>query len=232
MALSDAENEKNRKRNKNRSIEAGSNFRWSDKQKLEAVQSYLALGNLALTSRILGIPEITLRVWKASEWWKTVVEDIQRQEKIELSNRMKKLIEASQNIVAQRLETGDAVMTAKGEIVYKPVSLKDAHKVAVDLIDRKKVMDAAAVDTVVTDEKAESKLEQLATRFAELATKSIEKNINKQRTVDAVDVEIKEDDDAVYEEREEGLQDGVREISFSAGTDQEPDGTDDRTQAG
>lgn len=194
MALSDAENEKERKRNKNRAVDAGSNFRWSDKQKLEAVQSYLALGNLALTSRILGIPEITLRVWKASEWWKTIVEDIQRQEKIELSNRMKKLIEASQNIVAVRLEQGDPVMTQKGEVVYKPVSLKDAHKVAVDLIDRKKVVDAATVDVVVTDEKAENKLEQLAERFAELATKSIEKNINKQRTVDVTDVkEIKND---------------------------------------
>lgn len=184
MALTDNPNEKDKKRSKSRAVDAGSNFRWSDKQKMEAVTSYLAIGNLALTSRILGIPEITLRVWKASEWWKALVDDLKTQEKIELSNRMKKLVEASQNIVAQRLEHGDPVMTQKGEIVYKPVSMKDAHKVAVDLIDRKKVVDATVNEDAPTDEKNDNKLELLAQRFAEIATKTIEKNFDKKRTVD------------------------------------------------
>lgn len=228
MALSDAEREKEKKR-KGRAIDAGSNFRWSDKQKLEAVSSYLTLGNLALTSRILGIPEVTLRVWKASEWWKNVVDDLKTQEKIELSNRMKKLVEASQAIVAQRLEHGDPVMSPKGDIVFKPVSMKDAHKVAVDMIDRKKIIDATTAEGAPTEERNDNTLEKLAERFAQMATQSIEKQFNKKRTVDVTDVE--EIHSAVHEERETRLQDRVREISFSAGTDQEPDGTNDSPQA-
>jgi hypothetical protein len=195
MALTDNENAKNRKRNKKRAIDAGSNFHWSDTQKLEAVSSYLALGNLALTGRLLGIPEITLRVWKASVWWKDSVDEIRLQEKIQLSSRMKKLVEASQTIVAQRLETGDPILNQKtGEIVFKPVSMKDAHKVSVDLIDRQKDLDKMTQDTGVSDERDDAKLEKLAEKFALMATKSIEKNLNKKRTIEV--------DDAVYVDKD------------------------------
>jgi len=195
MALSDHNREKKAKI-KRRAITAkeGSKPRWSDNQKLEAVSTWLTLGNLALTSRLLNIPEITLRVWKASSWWDEVVEDIRLSEKVQLSARMKQLIEASQTIVAQRLETGDPILNQKtGEIVYKPVSLKDAHKVAVDLMDRKPAIEKATVEDKSTDEKDEDKLTKLAERFAEMATRSIENNINKRRTIDITMKELDED---------------------------------------
>jgi hypothetical protein len=233
MALTDNEREKKIKRTKKKSLTAEGNFRWSDKQKMEAVTSWLALGNLALVSRLSGIPEVTLRVWKASTWWKELVEELKMQESIQLSSRMKQLVEASQTIVAQRLESGDPILNQKtGEIVYKPVSMKDAHKVAVDLIDRKKELDKLTSDDVVTDERADDKLTKLAEKFAEMATRSIEKNLNKQRTIDADDVEIIERDaHAVHEEREARLREGIQGISFEAGADQESDGTDDGTEA-
>lgn len=221
MALTDNERGKKEKRNKNRAIDAGSNFRWSDKQKLEAVQAYLALGNLALASRILGIPEITLRVWKAQEWWHEVVEELRLQESIQLSARMKKLVEASQTIVAQRLETGDPILNQKtGEIVYKPVSMKDAHKVSIDLIDRQKDIQKMIDGVPVENEANESKLEALAERFAEMATKSIQKQFDKKRTIEVID--------AVYDERQEGLSEGTsvgtheeaRETGSESGTEQ------------
>jgi hypothetical protein len=107
---------------------------------------------------------------------------------------MKQLIEASQTIVAQRLETGDPILNQKtGEIVYKPVSLKDAHKVAVDLMDRKPAIEKATVEDKSTDEKDEDKLTKLAERFAEMATRSIENNINKRRTIDITMKELDED---------------------------------------
>jgi hypothetical protein len=189
MALTDNEKEKTLKRTKAKNIVAGTNERWSDRQKLELVQTWMATGNLALSCRIQGIPEVTARQWKASTWWKTLVEEMKMQEKIELSHRMKRLVEAAHVIVAQRLETGDPVFDQKtGNIVYKPVSMKDAHKVAVDLIDRKKDVDKFTVDDEVTDQRNDDKLERLAERFAELATKTIEKKYNKERTVEVVDV--------------------------------------------
>jgi hypothetical protein len=226
MALTDNAREKKSKRVKKKPMDAVGNFRYSDAQKVEAVSSWLALGNLALTSRLLGIPEITLRVWKTSEWWKNLVEEMRMQEKIVLSARMKSLVEASQTIVAQRLESGDPILNQKtGEIIYKPVSMKDAHKVAVDLIDRKKELDKLTVDDGPTEARDDDKLEKLAERFAEMATKSIENNLNKRRTVDAEIV------DAVHDEREAGLQERVRQVPFQARTNQEPDGENDGPEA-
>lgn len=223
MALTDNEKEKVKSRTKRkRKGDIGVvNTRYSDSQKVEAITSYLALGNLALTSRVLGIPEITLRKWKAEAWWKTVVDELKMQERIELSARMKRLVEASQTIVAQRLETGDPIWDQKkGEVVYKPVSMKDAHKVAVDLIDRRKDVEKMTQGEDPTETEDDRKLEKLAERFAEMATKSIQKKFDTKRTINE-DVS-----DAVYEEREEGLQAGIRLVSGPSGTDQSEDGED------
>jgi len=173
---------------KDRSTLAKTNLHWSDKQKMEAVNSYLLLGNLALTARILNIPEITLRVWKAQTWWKDAVEEIKTSEKMELTTRVKKLVNAALTVVEDRLVNGDFQFDQKtGEVVRKPVNMKDAHKVAIDMADKQTALEKAEV-VVQTEEHVEDKLLKLAEKFADMATKKIEQNTNAARTVDAEDV--------------------------------------------
>jgi len=192
--LSDTPSMKNRKRNQDRSILAKTNKSWSDNQKMEAVQSYLLLGNLAMTGRILGIPEITLRVWKRSEWWKDAVAEIKSQEKVELSGKMKKLLDASLSVVEDRLINGDYQFDQKtGQVVRKPVNMKDAHKVAMDMQERQEMLDKALVEKEDTsDSGIESRLLKLAEQFAEMASKKIQQKVDDSRTIEAVDVEVKE----------------------------------------
>jgi transposase-like protein len=192
--LSDAPSKKPRKSNRDRSILAKTNKQWSDQQKTEAVQSYLLLGNLALTSRILGIPEVTLRVWKASTWWKDLVEEIKSQERVELSSKMKKIMNASLSVVEDRLVNGDFQFDQKtGQVVRKPVNMKDAHKVAMDLQERADVIEAADKPKDTASEASmEDKLLRLASKFAEMATKKIEQKQLDERTVDAEDIEPKQ----------------------------------------
>ena len=183
MALSDIPREKDKKRPR-RAIVAETNIRWSDAQKLEAAQSWLVLGNMSLDSRVLGIPRITLQVWKTTEWWNTLIADIKLQEKIELSNKMKKIVEAAHSVVEDRLVNGDVIIHPKtGEAIRKPVNMRDAHRVAVDLQNQKEAIDKASLSTDVVEEKTD-RLEQLAEKFAEFATKSIEKSLDKKRTID------------------------------------------------
>lgn len=229
MALSDIEREKDLPRNVNRAIEADTNKRWSDKQKLEAVNSWLVLGNMSLVSRILGIPRITLQVWKASNWWHEAVEEIKLQERVELSNKMKKIVDAAHAVVENRLLNGDAVLNQKtGEIVYKPVSMKDAHKVAVDLLNQRDVIEKVNKPTGEQEQNTD-KLELLAEKFAEFATKKIEQKFDKSRTVEMADVvDVEEKTDALHDQRKTGLQEGVREVPLPAGADQAEDGADNR----
>jgi transposase-like protein len=195
VAFSDIEREKDLKRNVNRAISADTNKRWSDKQKLEAAQSWLVLGNMSLVSRILGIPRITLQIWKASNWWKELIEDIKVQERMELSNKMKKIVEAAHTVVEDRLLNGDAVLNQKtGEIVRKPVNMKDAHRVAVDLLNQREAVEKATKGPTEMGDEAGDKLEKLAERFAEFSIKAVEKKLDNKRTIamaDVVDVEEK-----------------------------------------
>ncbi len=174
---------------KDRSTLAKTNLPWSEKQKLEAVNSYLLLGNLALTGRILNIPEVTLRVWKAQTWWKDAVEEIKSTEKIQLSARIKKLVDASMTVVEDRLLNGDFQYDQKtGQVIRKPVNMKDAHKVAVDMADKQEMLEKGD-KPLQTEEHVEDKLLKLAEKFADMATKKIEQNQNASRTIDVDDVE-------------------------------------------
>ncbi len=191
--LTDSENRKKSKRNIPRKIAEVSNKQWSDDQKREAIQTWLVVGNLAMTGRMLEIPEVTLRVWKASDWWQTVVAEIKTQDKIKLSNRLQKIVDASLAVVEDRLLNGDAQFDQKtGQIIRKPVAMKDAHKVAVDLQNRQDVLEKVTSKEESTPENVENKLLDLANKFADLATKKIDQKVNEHRTIDVVDAEIKE----------------------------------------
>ncbi len=192
MAFSDIEKEKDKARSKNRAIDAGSNFRWSDAQKLEAVKTMMVLGNLALTSRLLGIPEITIRVWKATAWWKELSEELRLQERIELSASLKKIVKAAHVQVEDRLVNGDVILNQKtGKLVRKPVNLRDAAAVAVQMLNQVDMVEKGTKEAD-TPEQDSNKLDKLAERFAEFATQHLEKKMDNKRTVqmaDIVDVE-------------------------------------------
>ena len=249
MALSDNDKMKDRKP-KIRSVEATTNKSWSDKQKIEAVQSYLLLGNLALTSRILQIPEITLRVWKTTEWWKNVVDDMRQQESMEMSGRLRKIVDASLIAVEDRLINGDLMYDNKtGQMVRKPVNMRDAHKVAVDLMDKKKLLDKEATDGP-QEQQDDDRLLKLAEKFASFVQNKIEKPVE---IIDVEDVEIKqdnseaegqahnlevggsspspatnqeEDTDAIHDQWETGLQERERAVQLEAGSAPRTVGTD------
>ena len=173
---------------KDRSVAATTNMKWSEKQRMDAVNSYLLLGNLALTSRILDIPEATLRQWKSLQWWKDAVLEIKTSEKMQLSARVKKLVDASLTVVEDRLMNGDFQFDQKtGAVVRKPVNMKDAHKVAVDMADKHEALERAE-EVVTQEENVDDQLLRLAEKFADMATKKIEQKQNDARTIDIEDV--------------------------------------------
>jgi len=234
LALTDNEKTKDRKP-KIRSVDAGTNRSWSDKQKIEAVQSYLLLGNLALTSRILKIPEITLRVWKTTEWWKNVVDDLRQQESMEMSGRLRKIVDASLVAVEDRLLNGDLMYDNKtGQMVRKPVNMRDAHKVAVDLMDKKKLLDKEALEGP-QEQQDDDRLLKLAEKFASLVQAKTEKPVE---IIDVEDVEIKEagltpsssdieeNQNAIHDQWETGLQEGERKVQLQARDSSSSLGTD------
>ena len=72
-------------------------------------------------------------------------------------------------------------------MVRKPVNMRDAHRVAVDLHQRQEVLEAVENETI-REEDTDSKLLRLAEKFADMATKKIQQKQDDARTIDAEEV--------------------------------------------
>ena len=170
--LSDSPERANLPSGKRRAVTAKTNRSWSDSQKIEAVTTYLALGNLALAGRVLKIPEQTLRLWKQKDWWKDVEHELRLEENLQLSSRLQKIIEGSLAVTEDRISNGDYVYDNKtGSMIRKPVSMKDAHKVAMDMINKREDLTNQR-PVQMSNEALEDRLAKLAKQFEEIAARA------------------------------------------------------------
>lgn len=193
MSLSDNPKQAALPSQRRRSVNAATNKQWSDSQKIEAVTLWLSLGNLVLVAATLRIPEVTLRKWRATNWWKEIAEEIQLQDRIQLSATAKNIVDKSLGVLADRLENGDWIYDQKsGQMRRKPVAMKDALAVADKMLDHKERMDKTVVATE-SQESVENKLTNLMEKFAALAA---------PQPAVVTDVIYVEKDNAPDEERE------------------------------
>lgn len=161
------------------------NKRWSKEQQLEAVKTYLILGSVRGAARLLKIPEQTVFVWARQPWWAEVVADLELQDQLQLSSRLKKIVQKTFDVVEDRLEHGDYVYDQKtGKMRRKPVNAKDAAKIGIDF-DNKRDSILGKMNNVASEEQLDDKLNKLAAKFAAIVN-------GKKDTSDAVDVEVKE----------------------------------------
>lgn len=143
---------------------------WSDSQKIEAVQLAMTLGSLPLVSKTLKIPDETLRRWRLTQWWKDIEKDLKYQTNLQFSASAKAVIDKSMAVIADRLENGDWIYDQKaGQMVRKPVAMKDALSVADKMMDKKLLLDKMDVKEE-SSEGVEDKLQKLMDRFTALAT--------------------------------------------------------------
>ncbi len=172
---------------KRRSVTATTNKHWSDTQKIEAVTTYLALGNLVLTSSVLKIPEMTLRGWKQKDWWKQIEDELRVQEDLQLSTRLKNIIETTISATEDRIKHGDWFFNSRdGVLQRKPVALKDVHRVTMDFVEKREHLEGKT-PTSVALEAVDERLKKLAEKFEQIA--------NSRQAVEVTDVIIGEEVD-------------------------------------
>lgn len=171
--------------NKSRSVKAVNKW-WGDSQKIEAVQTYLMIGTVQGAARMLKIPEQTMYSWTRQPWWQEIVGELKLQDQLQLSSRLKKIVEKTFDVVEDRLEHGDYVYDQKsGEMRRKPVSMRDAHKVGLELDNKRTILLDRAVPTA-SEEAIDDKLNKLAEKFAAIV------NGKKLTDEEPLDVEARE----------------------------------------
>lgn len=142
---------------------------WSDKQKLEAAAMFLQLGNNNLVAAACGIPEQTLRDWRKTEWWDRIIAEMKMAENVQLSNRAKAIVEKGMAVMNDRLENGEWIYDQKkGELIRKPVGMREATVAVNTMIDKKLLLEKQEVK-VVDAERLEDKLNKLMDSFSALA---------------------------------------------------------------
>jgi len=197
---------------------------WSEDAKLAAVSQYLVLGNMKLVSSMTGIGHQLLRNWKMEPWWGEMEAQIRASQTLQMDGKLSAIVDKSLDAVMDRLENGEFVYNQKtGQVIRKQVNMKDAAKVSVDLLAKRELLRGNATERKeVTPLSVQDQLKQLAMEFAKWQsppTKQLE-------TIDVVSTEIIQEEvgsfdepalyqeemnqNAIYEEREEGLQEGTQ----------------------
>lgn len=146
--------------------------RWSWEAKQDVVQKMLVLNNIQTVSALTGVDASTISVWKKQDWWKELVDSYRQEENNKLDVRLSSVVAKSLDIVEHRLTHGEQVLNNKtGELMNRPVSMKDAARVATDLLARQYIIRKSSEEVVEKKETMRETLNSLAKEFARWAKK-------------------------------------------------------------
>lgn len=173
--------------------------RWTWETKVYAVEVFLETRNLREVVKRIGCSIETLQNWKNSEWWDRTANEIIAAKKAGTTTKLGFIIDKAMDKVIDKLENGEEVLNNKtGQLVRKPVSLRDVNNVLKDAIDRQLKIEKETQDAVIQQSVPEI-LKNIALEFAKFNSKVKQNN--------ATDIEFNEViDNAVHDQREEGLQ--------------------------
>jgi hypothetical protein len=145
---------------------------WSDKKRLELVQTYVVMGNLRLAAATLNIPEVTARRWKAQPWWKEAELEIRKGGKLALSGKLSDLVTKVFSSLEDRIENGDWVHNPKtGKLERKPVSAAVINNIMKDTISQSVSLEKAGMEEAVSQEGIEARLDKLREELLSAAGK-------------------------------------------------------------
>jgi S-adenosylmethionine:tRNA-ribosyltransferase-isomerase (queuine synthetase) len=155
-------------------------------------------------------------MWKQEKWWQEIVDEVQLSRHNQVNTKLSKIVDKSLKMIDDRLTNGDFIFNNKtGTVERKEVSLKDATKVATDLLTRQAVLQKQEQEQTVQQTAGTIK-DQLAMLAAEFA------RFNKRDNSKAETIAFVEStDDALHDERETGLQEGSSEVYLETSGEEE-----------
>ena len=153
---------------------------WSQNQKLQAVSTYLMLGNMAETALVTGIPVQTLKIWKIQDWFKEYSLQLQSEDIQKMDGNLKRIVDKALKAVEDRLDLGDAQFDQKtGLITRVPVKAHVALKITSELMTKQEKLHSNPVKEEVerTIDDRLAKLSEEFARFASMKTIDVEGHV-------------------------------------------------------
>ena len=143
---------------------------WDDNQKLQAVATYVMLGNLTETALATSIPRDTLKTWKSSDWWKELQLQIRDEDVQQLDSNLQRVIDKALRAVEDRLDNGDYQYDPKtGKAIRIPIKAQIALKTTTELLTKQeKLRDSPA--KLEVEKTIDARLMKLAEEFARFSS--------------------------------------------------------------
>ena len=115
---------------------------WRDNDKVQAVSTYLMLGNLAQTAVVTGIPYKTLLSWKnAMPWWKEIALKLQAEDLQQLDSNLQRVVGKALKALEDRIDMGDVVYDSRtGKVARIPVKAQTALNITKELTTKREVI--------------------------------------------------------------------------------------------
>jgi hypothetical protein len=111
-----------------------------------------------------------MRKWKQQMWWSEIEGELKVQDELQISTRLRKIIETTLEATEDRIKNGDWIYNNKeGCLMRKPVNLRDVHKVGMDLMDRREHLDNKTPASI-NIEQIDDRLAKLAAQFEAIAS--------------------------------------------------------------
>lgn len=142
-----------------------------------------------MVEAVTGVPRQTIRIWKMQQWWKDLEKEILQDEEQELDAKLSKIIDKSLDAVTERIQNGEFILDSRtGTIKRVPVRLRDVHKVAIDLVDKRNLI--RGKPTSITERiSTEDVIRKLAEEFKSFIKGTDERVINNDDQTDEVGIQ-------------------------------------------
>jgi hypothetical protein len=181
---------------------------YTDATKYRVARHIVNFKNKRYIADATGIPLTTIQTWEKQPFWETILREVKQEQRALLANKMATIVDKALHEVEDRLENGEYILNQKtGEMVKKPVGMRDASRVVNDLVTQQLKLEKANEEVTMEQGTVQDALKLLASEFAKFNNKGRSKN-----SQNVVDVEFKEVSNAVHDEREAGLQEGSGEV--------------------
>jgi hypothetical protein len=147
---------------------------YPDTKKIEVVTLYAVTGNMKKVAELAGIPYSTVQGWRKQEWFVALLEEIRTENDQQLDAKMSGIIDHVMDAIRDRLMHGDTVVGKHGELIRKPVAMRDLSVVMGINIDKRNLMRGKPTSRTETTT-IEQRLEKLMKKFSDMSATKPEK---------------------------------------------------------
>lgn len=195
---------------------------WPDSVKVRLIQEWLRTGNLTKACKLCRVPYMTALDWKKTEWWKDLSERYRDELDLRLSSKIDVIVEKAVEEIYERVQNGEHILDSKtGDVIRIPPKSRDLAAISKFLTDRQDILIKRKKVESNNTETVKDKLDRIANQFASFVKQT---NV---KPPDVIEGELVTEDktDAIYDQWEEGLQEGELEVQLETLGEEEESGT-------